>query len=140
MKFKLTKINVSKLYLIAGIGIVVSLPFYILIPLTLRYIIPSFSNVSIIHIALAFLTAYYIYNFAISKVSSEIIVKLNDKKLSIDDAIILKENLKKITMTNKFTYYPKISICLVDGTAIKFRIEKCENYEILKMNLKNYKY
>ena len=87
MKFKLTKINVSKLYFIAGIAIVLSLPFYILIPLTLSYILPNFSNVSIIHIALAFLTAYYIYNVAISKVSSEIIVKLNDKKLSIGDAM-----------------------------------------------------
>ncbi|MBF0695394.1 MAG: hypothetical protein IR153_10105 [Flavobacterium sp.] len=140
MKFKLTRINVSKLYLLASIGVIISLPFFILIPIILRYIIPSFSNVSIVHVALALLTGYFIYNFATRKVSSELIVKLSEKKISIGDDFILKENLKKLTITNKLSYYPKISIYPVEGTAIKFRVEKNGSYENFASDLKAYKY
>jgi hypothetical protein len=79
----------------------------------------------------------YIYKFSFLKSSKKIQIKLNEKKLVIEEEEILLDNIKSLKFKGtRFNYYPKIIIELANAEKINFRISKSNESEKLILALK----
>jgi hypothetical protein len=100
-------------------------------------IYPKFSNVSVVLCLSALILGYYIFNFSFSKSTSKIQIKLNNKKIIIEQREISICDIAYLRVgTILFNYYPKVKIGLKDGTKINFRIAKNYDFEKLVIELK----
>ena len=140
MIFSLKKINILRLYLISIIGIVISLPLFILIPFILKYFFSDFSDVAFIHIILAFIIGSFSYKYAVKKSLSELIIRLSKSEFSIGEKTINKNDIKEFNIDKKTSYYPRITIIYLDNKTCKFRVDKNEDFESLNEKLKIYRY
>ncbi len=136
--FVLEKVNIGKLYFLIVLGVLAYVLVMILLIGLITLIFPEFNNVGLFFVITALVFGSYIYKFSYSKSSEKIQIKLNDKKIVINESEILLLDLKKIIIKGaRFNYYPKLIIELVDTKRINFRISKNNDFDILILKLKS---
>lgn len=135
--YTIEKVNLRKLYLFVILGVLIYSLLMILLISLITIFFPDFSNVNLVFIIVAILFVNYSFNWAYSKSSNKIQIKLNDKKIVFEENEILLTDLKSIKFKGaRFNYYPKLIIELVDRKRINFRVTKNNDFDKLILGLK----
>lgn len=135
--YTVEKINIGKLYLLVLLGVLSYVLLMILVISIITIIFPKFNNVGLVFVITALVSGNYIYKFSFSKSSNKTRIKLNDKKIVIEESEILLDNIKYVKFKGTiFNYYPKIIIELTNAKKISLRISKNNDFEKLISGLK----
>lgn len=135
--YTVERIRLSKLYLFVFFGVLTYVILMILLISLIALIFPEFDNVSLFFVLTALICGNYIYKFSFLKSSKKIQIKLNEKKLVIEEEEFLLDNIKSLKIKGtRFNYYPKIIIELANAKKINFRISKNNEFEKLILALK----
>lgn len=135
--YTVEKVNLRKLYLYVILGVLIYSLLMILLISLITLFFPDFNNVGLLFILTALVFGNYIYKFSYSKSSEQTQIKLNDKKIIIEENEILLADLKSIKFKGaKFNYYPNLIIELIDRKKINFRVTKNNDFDKLLLGLK----
>jgi hypothetical protein len=135
--YTIEKVNIARLYLLVLFGVISYVLLMILLISLITLIFPKFNNVALFFVITALVFGNYIYKFSFSKSSEKIQIKLNDKKIVIEESEVLLDNIKDIKFKGaRFSYYPKIIIELADAKKINFRMSKNNDFDKLIEGLK----
>lgn len=135
--YTVEKVNLRKLYLFVILGMLIYSLLMILIISLITLFFPDFSSLNLVFIIVGLFFVNYSFNYAYSKSSEKTQIKLNDKKIIIEENEILLADLKSIKFKGaKFNYYPKLIIELIDRKKINFRVTKNNDFDNLLLGLK----
>jgi hypothetical protein len=131
-------IYLRKLYLLALIGVIISIFILILLISTTVYLFPKFDYISLFIVIYSVIIGNLMSKIITNKSSKLIEIKINKSKLEIGDEQFLLETIDKIKINNFiFTYYPKLTINFFDNKKFTIRIDRSEkDYSKLLFNLK----
>lgn len=131
-------INLRKLYLLALIGVIISIFILILLISATVYLFPKFDYISLFIVIYSVIIGNLMSRIITNKSSKLIEIKINKSKLEIGDEQFLLEAIDKIKINNFiFTYYPKLTINFFDNKKFTIRIDRSKkDYSKLLFNLK----
>ena len=131
-------INLRKLYLLALIGVIISIFILILLISATVYLFPKFDYISLFIVFYSVIIGNLMSRIITNKSSKLIEIKINKSKLEIGDEQFLLEAIDKIKINNFiFTYYPKLTINFFDNKKFTIRIDRSKkDYSKLLFNLK----
>ena len=131
-------INLRKLYLLALIGVIISIFILILLISVTVYLFPKFDYINLFIVIYSVIIGNLMSRIITNKSSELIEIKINKSKLEIGDEQFLLEAIDKIKINNFiFTYYPKLTINFFDNKKFTIRIVRSEkDYSKLLFNLK----
>lgn len=124
-KYRLDKLNLTKLYYYSFVSLILYCFIIILLMVLINNIYPKILNVKGVFIITAIIYGMFIYKIIYKRSVQEVVIRVNNKKVSIDNLEIPYDELHEIQFKNKlFSHYPKVKILYGNHQEYSFRITK----------------